>query len=182
MSDLALKRFNILFSGDATTDVANLCRYIDAFGEDIGLKSVEIDLPAARGALGVMVQDFPWELGADKASPFKKVASFTTNFIAKKPILTSFPDELFGPLAHHQNAILAFSLSVDSLLGATIECPKRKKQIVLKNRISISKHYWQELIVALSAAIPYQHFRCVALLYEALAYQANPEAAYTRVI
>lgn len=175
-------KFNILFSGSLNADVINLCRYIDEYAATIGLDHVDIDLAAITGVVASTNQQFPWTHGAAKSSPFKKVAAFTTNFVTGKPIVTSFSEALFGPLSTHQNAIIAFALSVDALEGAVIKCEKRKKEILLSNRIKISHHYWQDLVVALSGCYPAQHFNCVSLIYESLAYQANPDASYDRVI
>ena len=159
----------------------NVCEYIDDFYFDQGLDVVEINVNEIWGVVGAMTQQFPSPLGIAEASPFKKVAAFTTYFAAQRPIITNLPEARFGLLASHQNAIIAFSLSVDSLHGALIKCPKRG-DIILKNRIQISKHFWKDLIVALSNSLPSQHFNCVSLLYESLTYQVNPEAAYDRVI
>jgi hypothetical protein len=159
----------------------SVCEYIDDFYLDQGLDSVEIDTKEIWGVVGSMIQQFPSPLGIAEASPFKKVAAFTTYFCAQRPIITTLPTERFGLLASHQNAIIAFSLSVDSLHEALLKCPERG-DVVLTNRIQISKHFWKDLIVALSGAIPSQHFNCVSLLYESLAYQANPAASYERLI
>lgn len=117
----------------------------------------------------------------DKSSPFKKVAAFTATFAADKPIYSPLPQAHFGPLATHQNAILAVTLSFDALEGAVIKCATRG-DIVLKNRISVSKHFWKDMIAAVSCAAPVHHFECLSLIYEALAYQANPDASYERVV
>jgi hypothetical protein len=176
------QKFNILFSGSQTADTVNLCRYIDEYAATLGLSRLDINTGAINTIIAVTNQQFPWIPGAVKASPFKKVAAFTTNFVAEKPIITPFPEDKFGILATHQNAIIAYALSIDALEGATINCEKRKKQIVLSNRIKISQHYWQDLIVALSNCIPVHHFNCVSLIYESLAYRANPDASYEPTI
>jgi hypothetical protein len=174
-------KFNILFSGNPRADLVSLCRYIDEFDAAVGLKQLDINTTALMGVIG-MNQQFPWPPGPEKSSPFKKVAGFTTNFVSTHPILTPFPEDKFGSLSSHQNAIIAYALSVDALHGAVIKCERRHKEIPLANRIQISLHYWQDLIVALSSCIPSQHFFCVSLIYEALAYQANPDVSYERLI
>jgi hypothetical protein len=175
-------KFNILFSGSLGADVVNLCRYIDEFAATVGLSHLDINTSAITGVIAVTNQQFPWTHGAEKASPFKKVAAFTTNFVAEKPIITPFPENKFGILGTHQNAIIAYALSVDALEGAIIKCDKRKKDIPLTNRIKISQHYWQDLIVALSGCSPAHHFNCVSLIYESLAYRANPDVSYDQTI
>lgn len=175
------QKFNILFSGSDQADVLNLCRYIDEFGHAVGLPHLDINIIAITGVVGVNSQ-FPWAGGMNQSSPFKKVAAFTANFVTQKPILTQFPEDKFGKLYKCQNAIIAYALSIDALEGATINCSKRNKVIELKNRIKISQHYWSDLMLALDAATPSQHFECISLIYEALAYKANPDAAYDSVI
>jgi len=175
------QKFNILYSGEVRNDVISLCEYIDDFYADQGVDSVDINVPAVFGVIGAMTQAFPSLFGVEQASPFKKVAAFTTYFAAQRPIITGLPVELFGELATHQNSIVAYALSVDSLHKAIIKCPVRG-DIPLNGRIKISKHYWQDLIVALSGSMPAHHFGCVSSIYEALAYQANDKASYERGI
>jgi hypothetical protein len=173
--------FSILYSGGQSTDALTLCDYIDEFYHSAGVDHCDLDIGKIASVVQISYAEFPSPLGVDKASPFKKVAAFTANFAAEKPIYTSLPVEKFGRLATHQNAILAVSLSIDALEGATIK-DARRGDIVLKNRIAISKHYWRDLIAAASSCVPVHHFECLALIYEALAYQANPDASYERVI
>lgn len=176
-----LQKFNILFSGSDQADVLNLCRYIDEFGVAVGVPYLDINIVAVTGVVGSNAQ-FPWPGGTEHSSPFKKVAAFTANFVSQRPIMTAFPEEKFGKLYKCQNAIIAYALSIDALEGATINCEKRKKTIELKNRIKISHHFWSDLILALDAATPSQHFECISLIYESLAYKANPDAQYPAVI
>lgn len=169
---------SILFSGDVCGDVLRLSHYIDQFCATIGLKEV---IPPTQLTLSRVVwnmtEQIPWPDGADKASPFKKAASFTTNFVAERPITTPFPADKFGNLADHQNAIVAFHLSVDALHNATIEgCDGQRH--VLENRIEVSHHFYRDLIAALNRANPETHFRTVALLYESLVYQVNKDISY----
>ena len=107
------QKFNILYSGEVRNDVISLCEYIDDFYADQGVDSVDINVPAVFGVIGAMTQAFPSPLGVEQASPFKKVAAFTTYFAAQRPIITGLPVELFGELATHQNSIVAYALSVD---------------------------------------------------------------------
>ena len=80
-------------------------------------------------------------------------------------------------LGTHQNAVIAYALSVDALHGAVINCEKRG-QLVIRNRIVVSYHFWRDFIVSLSSCRPMEHFSLVALTFEALVYQTNPEIAY----
>jgi len=178
---LKANKFNLLYSGDVRGDVISLCEYIEDFYLAYEVKQVEFNLGAVFSVVGAMTQQFPSPIGSEHASPFKKVAAFTTYFAAEKPIITPLPLKPFGDLANHHNAIIAFALSVDALEGAIINCPKRG-DIVLKNRIMVSEHFWKDTIACLSSVAPVYHFRCVSLIYEALAYKFNPDAPYPEVI
>jgi hypothetical protein len=172
-------KFNFVFSGDARTDAVNVCHYIDQYYAALEVSSAEIDLNRMMGVVSGMVQDFPHPLGIAHSSPFKKAATFTAFFAAERPILTSLPDAVFGPLCTHQNAIIAFELSIDALEGAQLH-HTNGTVVTLEKRIKISKHFWSETIAAISDCMPAQHFKCLALLYESLAYQENPLASDPR--
>jgi hypothetical protein len=175
------KKFNILFCGDVREDIISLGEYIEDFYKRAGAPAfVDLNVSKLYGVVSSMISDFPSHLTAEQASPFKKVASFTTFFSAERPILTPLPADVFGDFATHQNAIIAFSLSVDALFGAQIQ--REDKGVTLENRIFVSDHFWQETILSISNCAPIHHFGCVALLYEALAYQFNPDASYERRI
>ena len=176
-----LRKYNILYCGTQRADAFTLCEYIDEFYHTFGVKSCEININKVIGVLQSIDQKFPSPFGVDKSSPFKKVAAFTAYFAAEKPLHTALPEKHFGSLANHQNAVIAVALSIDALHGAVIKCVKRG-DIVLDQRISLSKHYWKDLVAAASDCLPSSHFPCLSLIYEALAYQANPDASYDRII
>lgn len=176
-----MSKFNILYSGDQVIDALTLCDYIDEFYANTDLTVCDLSVPKILGVLQATHQDFPSPLGVANASPFKKVAAFTANFAAEKPIYSPLLPHDFGELSTHQNAIIAVSLSIDALEGAVLKC-KDRGEVVLNNRITLSKHYWKDFIAAVSDTLPSHHFDCLSLIYEALAYQANPEASYARVI
>jgi hypothetical protein len=168
-----LHKFNFVFSGDARTDALNICYYIDEYYVSLGLMAAEIDLSKMMGVVSGMVQDFPHPLGIADSSPFKKAAYFTASFAAERPLLTPLPEPIYGKLHNHQNAIIAFELSIDALEGAQLH-QHDGKVIVLEKRIKTSKLFWSETVAAISECIPVHHFQCLALLYESLAYQENP--------
>ncbi len=167
----------MLFSGDVRSDALKLCVYVDSFYESLGVSEADISLEKMFAVASGMVQDCPYPFGIEAASPFKKAASFTCNMVAERPLLT--PIESFGDLASHQNAVVAFNVSIDMLEGAVIHCQKRGA-ITLASRIKVSSHFLKDAISALSFVTPAQHFQLVSLLYESLAYSANPSASYER--
>jgi hypothetical protein len=175
----ALPKFNFIFSGNLNEDARRVCHYIDAYYESLGLSAAEIDLSKVMGLVGGMVQDFPSPLGIADSSPFKKAASFSMYFAVTRPILTTLPVEIFGPLSTHQNSIVAVELALDALEGAQLH--KDDGSIAtLTNRIKMSDHYWKDLVVAISGCVPSHHFNCLSLIYESLAYQENTNASYPR--
>jgi hypothetical protein len=168
--------FNILHSGSTDDDSRNLLKYIDRYAVGLGMDKIEVDEAALKSALTGM-NNMPWGYGAQVASPFKKVASFATNFALHHPILTPFPEKHFGKFSAHQNAIIAYQVAVFSLHGATIECRFRGK-LTLEKKITVSLHFWQEFISALSQSNPVEHFHFVSLMFESLSYEANPNVSY----
>ena len=174
-----LHKHNFVFSGDVNLDAVNICHYIEGYYASLGVSSAEIDLSKMMGVVSGMVQHFPSPLGVDKSSPFKKVASFTCFFASERPLLTPLPEAIYGKLHTHQNAIIAFEMSIDALEGAQLHHADGTV-VTLKNRIKMSKHFWSETIAAISDCMPVYHFKCLALIYESLAYQENPDASYLR--
>ena len=175
---------NFLFSGDAQTDTVTICDYIDEYYASIQEGPVLIDVPALTEVVNNCYHNFPHPLGCDGSSPFKKAATFTTYFVNGWPIRTpiaakQFIDGSCKDLAQCQNAIVAFDFCADALHGAKLQ--RQDKEITLANRISVSQHFWKDLILALYDCAPKSHFKHIALLYEALVYQANPEASYPRI-
>jgi len=168
-------KFNLLHSGSAERDKKSLCDLLDEIGAAHSVTPFEVDEGAVERVLVEML-DLPWAPGIKNASPFKKVASFVSCFVARKPIITTLPVSKFGPLADHQNAIAAHQIAVIALHGAVIECPFRGP-FPLANPITVSRHYWKELIATLNNSGP-AYFHYISLLYEALAYEANPKASY----
>ena len=179
-----MPKHNFLYSGDTRLDVVTVCDYIDEYYSQLAAGEALINVPVLVEVMNSSINNFPHPTGCADSSPFKKAAVFTTNFVNAKPIVTPITSPQFadGPLkdlATHQNAIIAFDLCVDALHGANLI--RDGKEIVLTNRISVSLHFWRDLIIALSGSSTVQHFGCISLLYEALAYQANPDASYPRV-
>ena len=152
---------------------------MDEFGAAHGIEPFEVDETAVDRVLVEMMQ-LPWSPGVGRASPFKKVAWFVSCFVARKPIIPTLPVAKFQKLADHQNAIAAHQMAVMALHGAIIECPYRGK-ITLETPITISRHYWKELIATLNGSGP-PYFHYISLIYESLAYEANPKASYKHVM
>lgn len=144
------------------------------------MELVEVNEEAVRRALTGM-DNLPWSYGAQAASPFKKISAFATNFVIHQPIATPFPEKHFEKLYGYQNAIVAYHLSIYSLHNAVIDCPFRKK-VVLKNRIKVSYHFWQEFVLALSQSNPVEHFDFVSLIFESICYESNPYASYKNLM
>lgn len=176
-----MSRFNILYSGATLTDARTLAEYVDELYFSVGVVACEVNIGKLVGVIQGVHQEFPSPLGVANSSPFKKVAAFTASFAAERPIYTPLPREHFGQLHTHQNAIVAISLSIDALENAVIKDTERG-DIRLINRITMSKHYFRDLIAAVSNCVPVHHFDCLSLIFESLAYQVNPGASYDRVV
>jgi hypothetical protein len=181
------QQYNILYSGDQHYDLINLFTYMDSFAKNIGFNRFDISAGACQSVLSGMKQDFPHKDGLHKASPFKKISNFITNFIVAQPIKSEFPDTLvinghkLNEIKNHQNAIIAFHIAVDSLENAIIY-GKDDTKIELKNKIIVSEHTYFDIIDTLSNVRPIDHFKIVTLLFEQLAYRFNEDASYPPVI
>jgi len=177
------QQYNILYSGDQHHDIISLFTYMDSFAKNIGLDKFDIDVGSCQSILIGMKQDFPHNGGLLKASPFKKVANFVTNFVASQPIKSEFPNSLainghkLNEIKNHQNAIIAYHIAVDSLENAIIY--RGDTSIKLEHRIQVSQHTYFDIIDTLSNVRPVDHFKVVTLLFEQLAYRFNPQASYS---
>jgi hypothetical protein len=124
-------------------------------------------------------------------SVFKQAAAFTLGFLQESPLTVAFTadsfDEQLAKIAHienHQNAIVGFEYARFCLHGAAYI--RNGQEIILKNRITVSHHFYSDLIFSLSTLPKKQmphpsSFHEMALLYESLAYQDNPEGSYPRI-
>jgi hypothetical protein len=138
---------------------------------------------------------------ASDPSVFKRAAAFSIGFMMESPIRNPFGPDIAGPrighIPNHQNAIVALEWARWSLEGATVvKTPSSGPQVIatLSNPIKVSKHFYADAVLTL-ATIPISrglaaivtpgsciYFHYLALVYEALAYVDNPDAAYPRVI
>lgn len=164
-------------------DLRNLLSFIDSFCHDIGFETFQIDENKLVSVLHLIREDFPHKDGLENANPFKKIAYFVVNFITERPMKTSFKDEFIingtqiNTINNHQNAIIAYAIAVESLVNAEIF--RSTGEIVkLENRIMVSKHSYVDIIDAISESTPVDHFKSIAVLFEQLAYRANPTASY----
>jgi hypothetical protein len=172
-----MARFNFLFSGDQARDRQDLTDFITGFAVKIGLPYIDVD-PDAIDNVVQSLYAMPWPNGVAQSSAFKKVGILTTSFVYYAPIITTFPVQQFRQLADHQNSIVAYGIAKAALLNSTIQCPMRG-EISLDNAIFTSLHFWNEFVSTFSGCNPRDHFQCISLLFEALAYRANPKACYT---
>lgn len=164
-------------------DLRNLLGFIDNFCAHIGFKTFQIDENKLVSVLHLIRENFPHKDGMENANPFKKIAYFTVNFIAERPMKTPFNDNFIinetqiNKINNHQNAIIAYAVAVESLVNSEIFISSGDS-IKLTNKIIVSKHSYVDIINALSEATPVEHFKSIAVLFEQLVYRANPEASY----
>lgn len=181
--------YNVLdtndYASEVYADTRNLFAYIDSFVESLGFDEFEIDESKLLSVVQVMRGKFPYAQGHQNANPFKKVAYFVVNFIAERPLLSSFPDYYvvkdtqINTIKNHQNAVLAYFIAIDSLENAKIHRTNGEDvEIILNNRIKVSKHSFVDIIESISDATPLTHFKTLTVLFEQLAYRSNPHASY----
>jgi hypothetical protein len=166
-------------------DVGNLISYCDGLMAEMGILNTDIDTDKLVSVLQQMRYEFPHVDGLNKSSPFKKIANFVVYFVSIKPILTPFPDKIkfntkqINTIPNHQNAFMAYNIAVDNLYKAKLYKNGNNKPTVLENPIKVSMHTLVDIIEALARGVtPNEHFRMITLLFEQLAYRANPNASY----
>lgn len=172
--------------GDVAANLCSIAIYVDSFAKRLGLKELDVDPQALTSVAAALVRpDFPHVEGLEKASPFKKAANFFVWFVAERPVITELPVSLIGKelsgITNHQNVIVAYHMAVDCLHGARLHLKDGDTKI-LENRIRVSMHFFQDFVEAFSAAVPAHHFKIVSLLFEQLAYKANPGISYSEDI
>lgn len=176
--------FDILYPkpGDVHQNEANIAVYVDSFAEGLGLSELQVDPQSLRAVASALSgEDFPHVDGVSKASPFKKAANFFVWFVACRPIIDTLPKNIIGEdlaaISNHQNVIAGYRMAVDCLHNAEFQ-RQDGKNVVLSNRIRVSRHFFRDFVEAFNAAVPEHHFKVVSLLFEQLAYKANPDAPY----
>lgn len=170
---------------NAHANLLSMAVYVDSFAKSLGLTQLNVNPIAFSQVAAALVRpDFPHKDGIEKASPFKKAANFFVWFVAAKPVLDEFPETIITSelkaIPNHQNVIIAYHIVVDCLHGAEIH--KNGEVVKLENKIKVSSHFFHDFVETYSAAIPAQDFKPASLLFEQLAYKANPKAPYPEVI
>jgi hypothetical protein len=122
-------------------------------------------------------------------SIFKKAGQFTLHFVLNNPITTELPETWYLDEIPHlnvQNAILAFEICRQSFFNAVIHGADGEDK-PLKNKITPSQHQLVDIIKSLATIQPVPaaydtYSRLVALIYESLAYEFNPDCRYKHKI
>lgn len=167
---------------DVVRELNGILKFINEFSKGSDLPPVKCDLYRIKQIVLSLSQSFPHRSGVKRASIFKKVSFFATQFISAKPISEPFPiasigSEL-GNIPNHQNTIIAFQIAIDSLHKAKI-IRDSGEELILENRIEVSEHSYIEIIEALSEVDPSTHdFKLLCVFFEQLAYKTNPHCQY----
>lgn len=179
--------FKILYQEgtDVAANLFSIAAYVDSFAKSLGLDQLNVDPVAFRSVAAALARpDFPHVDGLEKASPFKKAANFFVWFVASRPIIDPLPAEIITDslksINNHQNVIFAYHMAVDCLHGA--ELHKDGGVVALTNKIKVSKHFFTDFLDTYSAATPQADFKPLSLLFEQLAYRANPGAPYPEIV
>lgn len=159
---------------DPVTDRKNVLQFINDFSNSVGIEPHEIDVRKIAGIIQGAVNDGDYE--AERASPFKKIASFVAHFIAEKPISSLFRFEEFENMENHQNAIVALAIAIDSLHGATIH--RDDGDFTLSERIEMSRHSYIDIVNAIADVTPAYGKNLLAVLLEQMCYRRNPSCEY----
>ncbi len=118
-------------------------------------------------------------------SLFKKAGQFTLHFCLNNPITTELPKEFYLEEISNlkvQNAILAFEICRQSLHNAVIHGTDKIDRPLVK-KITPSQHQYTDIIKGFATiqnvtAAYDTYSRLIALIYESLAYEFNPDCRY----
>lgn len=170
----------MLYSNNERDDYRNILASIDGFASGIEQSPLNVDLNVIESILRGMRNEFPAQGGSEMASPFKKAANFLCYFVSEAPIKNPFPDTVVGSeivqIRNHQNAMVGLHIVFDALHEATIS--RCDKEVILKERIGLSKHSYIDTIQACSQLTPVSHFHLVSVFLEQMCYRVNPDASY----
>ncbi|MFH1098112.1 MAG: hypothetical protein V1749_11550 [Candidatus Desantisbacteria bacterium] len=166
---------------DTETDMVNTLQYINDYTKDIGVENIDIDTRKVYAVIMGAKQDGHYPTGgANRASVFRKLASFISYFVAERPIINAFPVNKIGEKLHcisnHQNAIIALEIANSSLKDAQIY--RSDGMFLLTNEIKLSDHSYVDIIDALTGVTPSIGMKLVAVLLEQMAYRQNPDCEY----
>jgi hypothetical protein len=160
----------------------NTATYIDAFVREIGLK----ELPINPNKLISVAMDMERHFAQNCLGPpsvFTRAATFFICFIFHRPVAhLEIPiEQSLTDVPNHQNIILAFSIAIAFLHEAVLS--DRTGTIRLQNRILVSKQFYFKFIRTYSNLdYPHKHIDTLALLFEEMAYGANPASSDPKVI
>lgn len=162
-------------------DLVYTLQFINYFTKSIDVTSVDIDIRKLQEIIAIAKEDGHYAKGgAEKASVFRKLASFTSYFVAERPIVNAFPVEKIGEdlhsISNHQNAIMALHIAIDSLHGAKIH--RNDGVFTLDNKIKLSQHSHVDIVDALTGVTPSSGMKLVSVLLEQMAYRQNCTCEY----
>ncbi len=173
--------FELLFDKDKYRALAVFLFYANSVIEGLNPDefSVNIDDRQALRFVNCLEDgnEFPANGGFESASPFKKAASIFVYLIAENPFQSKVSFENLQLPPHEVAAIVGFGIVKDCLSGAEF-VDKNGRRVVLENPIRISHHFFKDLLEASRGITAMTHFKTYSILFESLAYQANPNAQY----
>jgi hypothetical protein len=175
------------FNENSTDDLKAILAFIEGLSTNNDNLSTAININKLQSILSGIRQDFPHGdgiKGVNKASIFKKIATFTVYFIAEKPIASdkiaglNIPDEI-SRIPNHLNTLVAVLIAFSCIHNSTIHNEDGTIKTTLANKIKLSEHSFIDIVDALSTATPSTHFNMLSVLLEQLAYKTNPECQYS---
>lgn len=175
----------LFFNDDINDDMLAVLAILEGMGFNEKERMMDVDISKIAAILKGIRQDFPHKDGLEKASVFKKVATFLVYFVSEKPILSEIPGAENLPqgileIKNHVNTLAAILISFAALHEAMIHGQDGQEKC-LTTKIRLSRHSLIDLVDALSYATPHSHFKIVAVLLEQLAYKSNPGCQYAPV-
>lgn len=169
----------MIYTESPITDWNNIVQHIDCFTTNVGQTGVLVDSEVLRYLCTKMRENFPHTDGIDKASTFKKAASFMAHFLEMKPIKSEPTTRIPGLSSYDLNAVVALDIAIICIEKSSI-LQKDGAPLIISNPIYISDHSYVDMIEALSSEyiIHKTHFHLLHVLLEQITYKTNSHCEY----
>ena len=176
--------FELLYSDDKYQALDLFLIWTNDFLEGLGVDSTTVDPDKAHTFVSnLRKESFPTIEGFDRASPFKKAGNLYTWLHSEDPFKSPLQSKDVGKdLANFQQntaSLVGFSI-VKACLQNTTVAKRDGTSGELENEIAVSDHFFIDLVEASNRINPGDHFKVFSLLFEVLAYEANPGLSYKK--
>lgn len=176
--------FDQLFGEDNEQALSLFFLWANDLLGSMGVERTMIKYDAAYSYVKLLRKDgFPSANGYDSASPFKKAAHLYVYLHSENPFSGALTRENVGvelaQFPHNTASIVGFSI-VKACLQNTEITKSDGSTGKLEKEIAVSRHFFHDFVEASAGITPMSHFKVFSIIFEALAYEANPGLCYKK--